>query len=99
MLNYYVTHLSLPNAEWSPGMGHYRSMVDLMGSQNLGGKTLLCLIDGLFGGYYWDSHPCPWKTPPFGDGTNADWPSSLLAELVECHQRPDLVSGSERCLE
>jgi Domain of unknown function (DUF362) len=77
-LNYYVTHLSLPNAEWSPGMGHYRSIVDLMGSKNLGGKTLLCLIDGLFGGYYWDSHPYPWKMPPFGDGTNADWPSSLF---------------------
>ena len=76
--NYYVTHLSLPNAEWSPGMGHYRSIVDLMGSKNLGGKTLLCLIDGLFGGYYWDSHPYPWRMPPFGDGTNGDWPSSLL---------------------
>ena len=77
-LNYYVTHLSLPNAEWSPGLGHYRSIVDLMGSKNLGGKTLLCLVDGLFGGYWWDSHPYPWKMPPFGDGTNADWPSSLL---------------------
>lgn len=77
-LDYYVMHLSLPNAGWSPGMGHYRAMVDLMGSRNLGGKTLLCLIDGLFGGYYWDSHPYPWKMPPFGDGTNADWPSSLF---------------------
>ena len=82
-LNYYLTHLSLPNntppdAVWSPGMGHYRSIVDLMGSTNLGGKTLLCLIDGLFGGYYWESHPYPWKMPPFGDGTNGDWPSSLL---------------------
>ncbi len=59
-------------------MGHYRSIVDLMGSKNLGGKTLLCLIDGLFGGYYWDSHPYPWKMPPFWDGTNGDWPSSLF---------------------
>jgi hypothetical protein len=76
--DYYVTHLSLPNAEWSPGLGHYRSIVDLMGSKNLGGKTLLCLVDGLFGGYYWDSHPYAMKMPPFGDGTNGDWPSSLL---------------------
>ena len=37
-LNYYVTHLSLPNAEWSPGLGHYRSIVDLMGSKNLGAR-------------------------------------------------------------
>jgi len=78
-LNYYNMHLSLPNAEWSPGMGHYRAIVDLMGHANLGGKTLLCLIDGLFGGYYWDSHPYPWKMPPFGDGVNGDWPSSLFA--------------------
>lgn len=81
-LDYYDMHLSLPNnqtgARWSPGMGKYRAIVDLMGHRNLGGKTLLCLIDGLFGGYYWDSHPYPWKTAPFGDGTNADWPSSLL---------------------
>jgi hypothetical protein len=81
--NYYDMHLSLPNdegpdAHWSPGMGHYRAMVDLMGNKHLGGKTLLCLIDGLFGGYYWDSHPYTWKMPPFGDGTNADWPSSLF---------------------
>ena len=82
-LNYYVMHLSLPNSQpsayWSPGLGHYRSIVDLLGHRNLGGKTLLYLVDGLFGGYYWDSQPDPWKTQPFGDGTNADWPSSLFA--------------------
>lgn len=82
-LNYYNLHLNLPNntppdAVWSPGMGHYRALVDLMGHRNLGGKTLLYLVDGLFGGYYWDSHPYPWKMPPFGDGTNGDWPSSLF---------------------
>ncbi len=77
-LNYYNMHLSLPNAGWSPGMGHYRAIVDLMGHRNLGGKTLLYLVDGLFGGYYWDSHPYPWKTAPFGNGTNSDWPSSLF---------------------
>jgi len=78
-MNYYDMHLSLPNAEWSPGMGHYRAIVDLMGHRELGGKTLLCLIDGLFGGYYWDSHPFKWKSAPFGDGINGDWPSSLFA--------------------
>jgi hypothetical protein len=77
--DYYNMHLSLPNAEWSPGMGHYRAVVDLMGHRELGGKTLLYLIDGLFAGYYWDSHPYLWKSAPFGDGTNGDWPSSLFA--------------------
>lgn len=77
--DYYNMHLSLPNAEWSPGMGKYRALVDLMGHRELGGKTLLYLVDGLFAGYYWDSHPYPWKSAPFGDGTQGDWPSSLFA--------------------
>jgi hypothetical protein len=77
--DYYNMHLSLPNAEWSPGMGHYRALVDLMGHRELGGKTLLYLIDGLFAGYYWDSIPSKWTTAPFGDGNNGDWPSSLFA--------------------
>ena len=77
-LNYYDLHLSLPNAEWSPGRGHYRALVDLMGHKELGEKTVLYLVDGLFGGYFWDSHPYKWRTAPFGNGTNADWPSSLF---------------------
>ncbi len=72
---YYDMHLSLPNAGWSPGTAQYRALVDLMGHHELGGKTLLYLIDGLFGGYYADSHPYKWNSPPF----NGDWPSSVLA--------------------
>jgi hypothetical protein len=76
---YYNMHLSLPNAgqnpPWSPGTGYYRALVDLMGHPELGGKTVLYLLDGLYGGYYWDAHPYKWKTAPF----NGDWPSSLLA--------------------
>jgi hypothetical protein len=76
---YYDTHLSLPNAgqnpPWSPGTAHYRALVDLMGHPELGGKTVLYLLDGLFGGYYWDAHPHQWKMAPF-DG---DWPSSIFA--------------------
>ncbi len=72
--NYYNIHLSLPNAIWSPGLGHYRSLVDLMGHSELGGKTVLYLIDGLFGGYYWEAHPYKWDMEPF----NGDWPSSIF---------------------
>jgi len=102
--DYYDLHLSLPNAEWSPGMGHYRAVVDLMGHRELGGKTLLYLVDGLFAGYYWDSQPYPWTTAPFGDGTNGDWPSSLFASQDPVaidsvaydflmNEWPDVVSG------
>ncbi|MCL5281892.1 MAG: DUF362 domain-containing protein [Planctomycetes bacterium] len=76
---YYDMHLSLPNANqnppWSPGTARYRGLVDLMGHPELGGKTLLYLLDGLYGGYYADSHPYKWKSAPF----NGDWPSSIFA--------------------
>ncbi len=46
-----------------------------MGHPALGGKTLLCLVDGLFGGFYSESKPwLKWQMAPF----NNDWPSSLF---------------------
>jgi len=76
-VNYASMHASTPdpNMAGPPGLGHYRAIVDLMGHPALGGKTLLYLVDGLFGGYFWDSHPRKWNTAPF----NTDWPSSLFA--------------------
>ena len=71
---YYDLHLSLPNPGWSPGMGHCRAIVDIIGHPHIGGKTLLYLIDGLYGGYYWEGCPVKWIMPPF----NGDWPSSLF---------------------
>jgi hypothetical protein len=76
-LNYVSMHTSTPdpNIPGTPGMGHYRAIVDLLGHPALGGKTLLCLVDGLFAGYFWDSHPYQWNMAPF----NGNWPSSLFA--------------------
>lgn len=76
-LNYSSMHKSTPDPGQGgpPGLGHYRAIVDLVGSPVLGGKTLLWLVDGLFGGYYWDSHPKTWNMAPF----NGRWPSSLFA--------------------
>jgi hypothetical protein len=76
--NYLNLHYStaLPSIGGVPGLGHYRAIVDLMGHPALGGKTLLCLVDGLYAGFFWDSHPYyRWKMAPF----NNDWPSSLFA--------------------
>jgi len=78
IMDFYNTHLNLPNAAYTPGTGHYRPLVDLMGHEGIGPKTVLYLLDGLFSGYYWESVPVKWKSPPFGDGVNGDWPSSLL---------------------
>jgi gluconolactonase len=58
--------------------GIYRPLVDLMGHSDIGGKTLLYLIDGLYCGIHpidMDKGPRRWKSYPF----NGDWTSSLLA--------------------
>jgi Domain of unknown function (DUF362) len=71
---YYDLHKDLPYT--TPGMGHYRPLVDLMGHEDLGGKTLLYLIDGLYAGKHAKERaPRKWYTAPF----NGDWTSSLFA--------------------
>jgi hypothetical protein len=59
---------------WTRGMGTYDPQVDLMGSKELGSKTLLYLIDGLYGAKEWNAVPSKWGSVPF----NNDWPSSLF---------------------
>ena len=70
--NYYNLHNT--RVTETPGDGYYRALVDLMGHPQLGGKTLLYLIDGLFAGKNWTSVPYKWNMEPF----NGDWPSSLF---------------------
>jgi hypothetical protein len=53
----------------------YRVQVDLMGHKDLGGKTLLFLVDGLWGGSEANDPPRKFRTPPF----NGDWTSSIFA--------------------
>jgi hypothetical protein len=74
--------------DWLPGdtyrnsmsmteMGHYRPLVDLMGSSMLGGKTVLYLVDAIFAGKNWNAVPSRWALAPF----NGDWPSSILVSM------------------
>jgi len=76
LTNYVNLHYSTPRPKsyGYAGLGKYRAIVDLMGHPALGGKTLLCLVDGLFAGYCSESRPSKWNTAPF----NGDWPSSLF---------------------
>ncbi len=69
---YYNMHNS--RAQENPNVAQYRCLVDLMGHPNLGGKTLLFLIDGLYSGRGWDSFPKRWTIEPF----NNEWPSSIF---------------------
>ena len=71
-------HKGLPNqVEYGgvAGLGHYRNLVDLLGHPQLGGKTLLCLVDALYCGQDWSATPVKWNMAPF----NGSWPSSLFA--------------------
>lgn len=72
-------HPSLPcpdaSGEVSNGnYGVYRCFVDIMGHKDLGGKTILYLVDGLWGSTNWGHPPIKWRMAPF----NNDWPSSLF---------------------
>ena len=71
---YFNFHNSLPRI--TPGMGHYRALVDMMGHAHIGGKTLLYLVDGLYPGVHpIEVSPRKWASAPF----NGNWAASLLA--------------------
>jgi len=72
-------HYSLPvpngNAANTNGdYGVYRCLVDFMGHKDLGGKTVLFLVDGLWGSINWGHPAIKWRMSPF----NNDWPSSIF---------------------
>ena len=55
-------------------MGTYNALVDLMGHKDLGGKTVLYLIDGLYVTPQQNDRPQRWQSPPF----SGHWPASLF---------------------
>jgi hypothetical protein len=61
----------------------YSPMVDLASSPNLGAKTILYMLDGLYSGRKWRSYPQHFPNPPFNNRVepyeNPEWPASLLA--------------------
>ena len=65
--------------------GAYSPIVDLAASPNLGGKTLVYMLDGLYAGRRWKSYPVHLPNPPFNNKVepyaNTDWPASVLASL------------------
>lgn len=71
-------HYSLPsptvNGFENLGYGKYRNLVDLMMHKDLGEKTMLFIVDGLWGGEFPVSDPEPWDSHPF----LGDYPSSLF---------------------
>lgn len=56
------------------GYGKYRCFVDFTGHKDLGGKTALYLVDGLWSSINWGHPPVKWRMAPF----NGDYPNSLF---------------------
>ena len=63
----------------------YSPLVDLAASPNLGGKTILYLVDGLYCGRKWRSYPLHFPNPPFNNkvvpSENPQWPACVLASF------------------
>lgn len=63
-------------------MGAYNGLVDLNGHEQLGGKTVLYLIDGLYATQTNETRltpACKWQSAPF----NGNWTASLFASQDE----------------
>ena len=57
------------------GYKRYRVLVDLLGSKYLGNNTMLCVVEGLFGGGSDETKgPVKYFMPPF----NGDWSNSIF---------------------
>jgi hypothetical protein len=61
--------------DWNYPMASYNQLVDIFGSKNINGKTVLNILDGLYTGDRWNSPPHQWQMAPF----NGHWPSSFFA--------------------
>ena len=63
----------------------YSPIVDLAASPNLGAKTILYMLDGLYAARRHQSYPLHFPNAPFNNRVepyaNTDWPSSILASL------------------
>ena len=65
-------HYSLPSNV--SGQKKYRNLVDFMGHEETGGKGLLYIIDGIWGGEDWKGWIKKFKSEPF----NNDYPNSIF---------------------
>ena len=72
-------HYSLPCTEGNGVVnngeyGVYRCFVDIMGHEQLGGKTIIYIFDGIWSSTNYGHPPIKWRMAPF----NNDWPSSIF---------------------
>lgn len=77
--NAFPLHYSLPCTEGdgnvnNGGYHQYRIFVDFIGHKDIGGKTILYLVDGLWSSTNWGDPPWKWRMTPF----NNSYPASIF---------------------
>ena len=76
---------SILNTKQEGKKNAYSPLVDLAASPNLGGKTILYLLDGLYCGRKWRSYPLHFPNPPFNNKVvpyeNPEWPACIFASF------------------
>lgn len=81
-LHKYINPTHIRNSGQEHG---YNPLVDLEASPNLGQKTLLFLLDGLYCGRKYSTYPLHFPNAPFYNQTepyeNPEWPACVLASL------------------
>ena len=66
-------HYALPSNGGRPGYGVYRNLVDLMGHKDLGGKTIISVLDAL-----WSGHTSTPNSPDKWKSMANTYPSSIF---------------------
>lgn len=78
-------HPAISTTQEAAAKNAYSPIVDLAASPNLGAKTILYVLDGLYCGRKWQSYPQHFPNPPFNNRVtpyeNSDWPASVLVSL------------------
>ncbi len=78
-------HAAINTSQEAAVKNVYSPLVDLAASPNLGAKTILFVLDGLYSGRKWRTYPMHFPNPPFNNPVepyeNPHWPSSVLASL------------------
>ena len=76
---------SILNTKQEGTKNAYSPLVDLAASPNLGGKTILYVLDGLYCGRKWRSYPLHFPNPPFNNKVvpyeNPEWPACVMASF------------------
>jgi Domain of unknown function (DUF362) len=78
-------HAAINTSQEAAVKNAYSPLVDLAASPNLGAKTILFVLDGLYAGRKWRTYPMHFPNPPFNNPVepyeNPHWPASVLASL------------------